>query len=232
MTPDSPAQAQTPVISLSNVRKQYRTDLVATTAVNDVTLNIHPGEFVSIMGPSGCGKSTLLNLMALLDTPDAGSMKLLGEETAHTSETRRTSLRRDHIGVVFQSFNLIEGLTARENIELALHYQGVRGNRARELAYRTLADLGIRSRAEHRASQLSGGQQQRVAIARSVVGSPDVLLADEPTGNLDSESRGDVLALLHTLNSGGTTIVMVTHSPDDASHASRVLRMADGRLVE
>ncbi len=221
----------TPLIQTHDVRKVYSTDEVETTALNGVSLSIEPGEFVAIMGPSGCGKSTLLNLLGLLDRPTAGSFKLDGKEMGALSERERARQRRGMLGFVFQSFNLIDDLTVAENVELPLLY--LKASKA-ERARRTEAALdrvGMAHRRSHTPPQLSGGQQQRVAVARAVVAGPSLLLADEPTGNLDSTNGGAVMDLLADLNAAGTTIVMVTHSPSDAEYAQRVVNLFDGRIV-
>ena len=220
-----------PLILTHDVRKVYATEEVETSALNGVSLSIAPGEFVAIMGPSGCGKSTLLNLLGLLDRPSTGSFKLSGEEVGTLSERERARRRRGTLGFVFQSFNLIDELTVAENVELPLLY--LKASRA-EREQRTEAALdrvGMAHRRSHTPQQLSGGQQQRVAIARAVVAGPKLLLADEPTGNLDSRNGAAVMDLLAELNAAGTTIVMVTHSPSDAEYAHRVVNLFDGRVV-
>lgn len=220
------------VVELVGAVKRYRTEKLETTALNAISMAINAGEFVAVMGPSGCGKSSLLNAAGLLDRLDGGSLCLLGSETQNLSERQRSALRRQHIGFVFQSFNLIEQLTVEENVELALHYNGVRGAVARKRVDTVLERLQLSSRRSHYPSQLSGGQQQRVAIARAVINQPALILADEPTGNLDSENRAEVLSILRDLNTQGTTVVMVTHSPEDAARASRIVRLKDGQLDE
>ena len=220
------------VIELVGAVKRYRTEKLETTALNAISVAITAGEFVAVMGPSGCGKSSLLNAAGLLDRLDGGSLRLLGSETQNFSERQRAALRRQHIGFVFQSFNLIEQSSVEENVELALRYNGVRGAVARERVDTVLERLQLSSRRSHYPSQLSGGQQQRVAIARAVVNQPALILADEPTGNLDSQNRAEVLSILRDLNAQGTTVVMVTHSPEDAACASRIVRLKDGQLDE
>ena len=220
-----------PLILTHDLRKVYATDEVETSALNGVSLSIQPGEFVAVMGPSGCGKSTLLNLLGLLDRPSSGSYRLAGAEVGALPERERARKRRGALGFVFQSFNLIDDLTVAENVELPLVY--LKASKA-ERAERTEAALdrvGMAHRRGHTPQQLSGGQQQRVAIARAVVAGPQLLLADEPTGNLDSKNGAAVMDLLAELNAAGTTIVMVTHSPSDAEYAQRVVNLFDGRVV-
>jgi putative ABC transport system ATP-binding protein len=219
------------MIKTTRLNKVFRTDHVETTALDAVDLEIADAEFVAIMGPSGCGKSTLLNLLGLLDTPDSGEYHLNGREVSRLSETARTHLRKGTIGFVFQSFNLIDDLSVRENVELPLLYLGVPPRDRAERVEAALARVGIGHRAGHHPQQLSGGQQQRVAIARAVVAGPRLVLADEPTGNLDSVHGAEVMELLSELNRGGTTIVMVTHSASDAAYANRVVRLLDGRVL-
>jgi putative ABC transport system ATP-binding protein len=219
------------MIKIENLDKIYRTDEVQTKALNNVSLAVREGEFVAIMGPSGCGKSTLLNILGLLDEPDGGRFAFAGTEVARTTERRRAELRKQHIGFVFQSFNLIEELTVAENVELPLIYLGVGAAERKEKVARVLEKMQIMHRRNHFPQQLSGGQQQRVAVARAVVNSPRLILADEPTGNLDSSNGNEVMELLTELNEGGTTIVMVTHSEHDARYAHRVVRLLDGQVV-
>ncbi len=218
------------MLALSHLTKNYRTTEVETQALNDISLNVAQGEFVAVMGPSGCGKSTLLNILGLLDTPSAGSYRLLGEEIAGSNEQKLTRLRRDHIGFVFQSFNLIDDLTVEENVEVALLYRKDGGGRRKRVA-EALERVGVAHRARHRPQQLSGGQQQRVAIARALVSNPKLILADEPTGNLDTENGAAVMDLLKGASAAGTTIVMVTHSPVHAAAAGRIVKMLDGAIV-
>ncbi|MBI4551174.1 MAG: ABC transporter ATP-binding protein [Candidatus Latescibacteria bacterium] len=217
------------MIKTTNLKKLYRTEEVETTALNNVNLEIQAGEFVAIMGPSGCGKSTLLNLLGLLDNPTDGQYRFLEHEVSHYSERQRANLRKASIGFVFQSFNLIDELTVYENVELPLLYLGVSERRKR---VETLLDqMQILPRKNHFPQQLSGGQQQRVAVARAVIGQPKLILADEPTGNLDSANSAEVMQLLTGLNDTGTTIVMVTHSPSHAEYAHRIVHLFDGHIV-
>jgi putative ABC transport system ATP-binding protein len=219
------------MIRLSALRKSYRTDTVETTALDDIDLGIDAGEFVAIMGPSGCGKSTLLNIIGLLDRPTGGTYALEGREVARLPENELTDIRKRRIGFIFQNFNLIDELSVRENVELALLYHGIsRAERAERVA-RVLDKVGIAHRANHHPSQLSGGQQQRVAVARAVVAAPPLILADEPTGNLDTAHGEEVMRMLRSLNEEGSTIVMVTHSPAHADYAGRVVNMLDGRVL-
>jgi putative ABC transport system ATP-binding protein len=219
------------MIRLSALRKAYRTETVETTALDAIDLAIDAGEFVAIMGPSGCGKSTLLNMIGLLDRPTGGSYALEGREVAQLPENALTDIRKRRIGFIFQNFNLIDELSVRENVELALLYHGL--GRAERLARvdKVLDKVGIAHRANHRPSQLSGGQQQRVAVARAVVAEPPLILADEPTGNLDTAHGEEVMRMLRALNEDGATIVMVTHSPAHADYAGRVVNMLDGRVL-
>ncbi len=219
------------MIKTVNLQKIFRTDEVETWALNDINLHIAEGEFVAVMGPSGCGKSTLLNILGLLDNPTSGSYLLNGKEVAGFTESQRTSLRKGVIGFVFQSFNLIDELTVFENIELPLLYMGVSAFRRKEMVNKVMERMGITHREKHFPQQLSGGQQQRVAIARAVVAEPKLILADEPTGNLDSRNGKEVMQLLTELNKEGTTVVMVTHSQRDAGYASRTINLFDGQLV-
>jgi putative ABC transport system ATP-binding protein len=209
----------------------YRTEDVETTALDRFDLAIAAGEFLAIMGPSGCGKSTLLNILGMLDTPTAGAYVFKGENIAGYSERKLADLRKRNIGFIFQSFNLIDELTVAENVELALLYHDVAGAERRRRVGEALERVGMAHRAGHRPAQLSGGQQQRVAVARAVVAAPAMILADEPTGNLDSQHGAEVMGLLRELNGRGTTVVMVTHSPSDAGHARRVIHMIDGRFA-
>ena len=215
-----------------NLRKVFTTDVVETHALNGVSIDIHDGEFVAIMGPSGCGKSTLLNILGMLDTPTEGTYMLDGREVGTLKEDERTAYRRGKIGFVFQSFNLIEELNVAENVGLPLGYLGIKGEKRRKLVAETLERMGISHRATHHPNQLSGGQQQRVAIARAVVCKPGLVLADEPTGNLDSKNGIEVMELLRELNREGTTVVMVTHSQRDASYADRIINLFDGQIVD
>jgi putative ABC transport system ATP-binding protein len=218
------------MLKLTNIAKDYRTSEIETRALDNISLEVKRGEFVAIMGPSGCGKSTLLNILGLLDSPSAGSYRLLGEEIAQSSEQKLTQLRRDHIGFVFQSFNLIDDLTVEENVEVALIYRKDKSGRKKRIA-EALDRVGVAHRARHRPQQLSGGQQQRVAIARALVSNPELILADEPTGNLDTENGAAVMNLLKGASRAGTTIIMVTHSPVHAAEASRTVKLLDGKVV-
>ena len=219
-------------LKTENLRKVFSTDVVETHALNGVDINIHDGEFVAIMGPSGCGKSTLLNILGMLDTPTDGTYWLDGREVSQLKEDDRTAYRRGKIGFVFQSFNLIEEINVTENVGLPLGYLGIKGEQRRKRVEETLERMGISHRAGHYPNQLSGGQQQRVAIARAVVCKPGLILADEPTGNLDSKNGKEVMELLRELNREGTTVVMVTHSQRDASYADRVINLFDGQIVD
>ncbi len=219
------------MIRLSALRKSYRTESVETTALDDIDLQIDAGEFVAIMGPSGCGKSTLLNMIGLLDRPTGGQYALEGREVATLPENALTDIRKRRIGFIFQNFNLIDELSVRENVELALLYHGISAAERRARVDKVLDKVGIAHRAGHRPSQLSGGQQQRVAVARAVVAEPPLILADEPTGNLDTAHGEEVMRMLRSLNEEGATIVMVTHSPAHADYAGRVVNMLDGRVL-
>ncbi len=209
----------------------FRTSEIETSALNGVNIEVKDGEFVAIMGPSGCGKSTLLNIIGLLDNPTSGSYEIDGKEVSGLKENERTSLRKGNIGFVFQSFNLIDELTVAQNVELPLTYLNIPSSKRKELVKEVLERVNLSHRAKHYPAQLSGGQQQRVAIARAVVTNPKILLADEPTGNLDSTNGKEVMELLNELNRGGTTIVMVTHSSHDASFADRTINLFDGSVV-
>lgn len=220
------------MIRIENLTRVFRTDEVETVALDGVSLEVKDGEFVAIMGPSGCGKSTLLNILGLLDNPDKGKYWLGEKEVSRLKEKDRTRYRKGRIGFVFQSFNLIEELTVEENIELQLKYLGVNRTERKQRTLDILRQVNMSHRAKHYPQQLSGGQQQRVAIARAVVGHPQLILADEPTGNLDSRNGKEVMELLSRLNSEGTTIVMVTHSHHDATYANRIINMFDGQIVE
>ena len=220
------------MIKIEELTKIFRTEAVETTALNGVSLEVKEGEFVAIMGPSGCGKSTLLSILGLLDNPTSGNYYLDGEEVGHLKERARTNYRKGRIGFVFQSFNLIDELTVEENVDLQLKYLDVPKAERKERVLEILRKVSLSQRAKHYPQQLSGGQQQRVAIARAVVGRPKLILADEPTGNLDSNNSEEVMALLNQLNAEGTTIVMVTHSQHDATYANRVINLLDGAIVD
>jgi putative ABC transport system ATP-binding protein len=219
------------MIKTVNLNKIYTTEEVETTALNNVNINIEKGEFVSIMGPSGCGKSTLLNILGLLDNPSNGEYHFVGHEVSKYSERQRAQLRKENIGFVFQSFNLIDELTVYENVELPLLYLGYSSDDRKKRVQEVLDRMEIRHRETHFPQQLSGGQQQRVAVARAIVGNPKIILADEPTGNLDSSHGDEVMNMLTSLNEQGTTIVMVTHSPTYAEYGNRVIHLFDGHVV-
>jgi putative ABC transport system ATP-binding protein len=219
------------MLKLVGVSKVHQAGEIQTTALDRIDLEIEAGEYVAITGPSGCGKSTMLGILGLLDVPTHGEYWFEGQNIAGWSEAQLNKLRRGRIGFIFQSFNLIEELTVFENVELALEYNGTPARERRERVTAMLDKLGVEHRASHRPSQLSGGQQQRVAIARALVSGPAVLLADEPTGNLDSAHGDEVMRLLRDINAEGTTVVMVTHSPDHAAQASRTLNLLDGRIM-
>ncbi len=219
------------MLKLHNLSKMYRTDEVETVALDSVNIEINTGEFVAIMGPSGCGKSTLLNIIGMLDSPSSGQYIFQGEDISDYTETRRSHIRKKNIGFIFQSFNLIDELTVAENVELALLYHNLPGKERKERVNEVMDKIGIAHRAKHMPSQLSGGQQQRVAVARAVVGNQGLILADEPTGNLDSAHGQEVMEMLRVLNDEGSTIVMVTHSPAHADYARRTINLFDGRVV-
>jgi len=220
-----------PMLSMRNLSRVYRTDTVETTALDSIYLDVADGEFVAIMGPSGCGKSTLLNVIGMLDSPTSGTYLFDGTDVSGLNEARLADFRKRNIGFIFQSFNLVDELTVRENVELALLYHNVPASDRRARVDQVMDRVGIAHRAKHRPSQLSGGQQQRVAVARALVGSPKLILADEPTGNLDTAHGEEVMRMLQALNQEGSTIVMVTHSPGHADYASRVVNMLDGRVL-
>ena len=220
------------MIRTENLTRIFRTEEVETIALNGVNIEVEDGEFIAIMGPSGCGKSTLLNILGLLDSPTEGKYWLNNEEVGHLKERERTAYRKGRIGFVFQNFNLIDELTVEENVDLQLRYLGVGKAERKERVLEILRKVKLSHRAKHYPHQLSGGQQQRVAIARAVVGKPSIILADEPTGNLDSKNGMEVMQLLSELNEEGTTIVMVTHSKHDATYASRIINLFDGQVVD
>jgi putative ABC transport system ATP-binding protein len=219
------------VLELAEVRKTYRSGELSVEALRGVSFVVRAGEFVAVMGPSGSGKTTLLGILGCLDRPTSGSYRLVGQEMSDLSETRRAHVRGAEIGFVFQAYNLLPSATAYKNVELPLVYARVPLRERRQRVLDALAEVGLSDRASHLPTQLSGGQQQRAAIARALVADPSVVLADEPTGNLDSTSAEEVLAVLERLNRGGSTIVLVTHSAEVAERAGRILRMADGLLV-
>ena len=220
------------MLNMRDLSRIYRTDTVETTALDGVNLDIEDGEFVAIMGPSGCGKSTLLNVIGMLDSPSSGSYVFNGEEVAGLPEAKLADVRKKNLGFIFQSFNLVDELSVRENVELALLYHDVPASERRRRTDEVMDKVGIGHRAKHRPSQLSGGQQQRVAVARALVGNPKLILADEPTGNLDTHHGEEVMKMLQALNAEGSTIVMVTHSPGHADYAGRVVNMLDGRVLQ
>ena len=220
------------MIQISNLKKVFHYSDVYTVALGGINLEIDEGEFVAILGPSGCGKTTLLNILGLLDNPSEGNYLLEGVEVSRLKESQRTALRKGKVGFIFQSFNLIDELNVEQNVELPLKYMGVKAEERKARVTETLRRLNIAHRAKHYPNELSGGQQQRVAIARAVICNPRLILADEPTGNLDTRNGKEVMDLLAELNDDGTTIVMVTHSQRDASYAHRIVNMLDGFLVE
>jgi putative ABC transport system ATP-binding protein len=220
------------MLSMTDLSRVYRTDTVETSALDGINLEINQREFVAIMGPSGCGKSTLLNVIGMLDSPSGGSYVFNGVEVGNKSEAELADIRKQNIGFIFQSFNLVDELSVRENIELALLYHDVPAAERRSRVDEVMDRVGIAHRAKHRPSQLSGGQQQRVAVARALVGNPRLILADEPTGNLDTQHGDEVMKMLQGLNREGSTIVMVTHSPAHADYAGRIVNMLDGRVLQ
>ena len=220
------------MIKLDNITKIFSTEEAQTTSLNGVSLEIKEGEFVAIMGPSGCGKSTLLNIMGLIDTPTEGTYLLNGKDVSTLTENERTDIRKGVIGFVFQSFNLIDELNVNENVELPLLYMGVPAKERKERVLEVLRRMNMSQRGKHYPSQLSGGQQQRVAIARAVISNPKIILADEPTGNLDSKNGLEVMEMLSQLNDEGTTIIMVTHSQHDATYANRIINLYDGQIID
>jgi putative ABC transport system ATP-binding protein len=219
------------MLKLENVSKIYRTTEVETHALGGVSMDVAAGEFLAIMGPSGCGKSTLLNILGLLDSPDGGHYWFFGEDVARYSEKQLTQLRRGGVGFIFQSFNLVDDLNVRENVEVSLLYRGMGSGERRSRVAAALERVGLSHRARHLPNQLSGGQQQRVAIARALVGEPKLILADEPTGNLDTENGAAVMEMLTEINRSGTTVIMVTHSLVHAAQARRTVKLLDGRVV-
>ncbi len=219
------------IIETNNLQKRYRTELVETTALDSIDLAVEPGQFVSVMGPSGCGKSTLLHILGLIDSPSEGHYRFMGEDVSRYAEKRRALLRKRNIGFVFQNFNLIDELTVFENVELPLVYTKVPAHERKTRVDAILERMDIAHRRDHFPGQLSGGQQQRVAVARAVVNQPSLILADEPTGNLDSENGHEVMRILLALHAEGTSIVMVTHSADNAAFGERTIRMLDGRVI-
>lgn len=219
------------MLQVKDLKKVFRTEEIETIALNGVSFEVNKGEFVAIMGPSGCGKSTLLNILGLLDNPTSGSYRLLDKEVSTLKEKDRTKFRKGNIGFVFQNFNLIDELNVFENVELPLIYMDIKASERKVMVNNILKRMNISHRASHFPQQLSGGQQQRVAIARAVVCNPALILADEPTGNLDSKNGKEVMELLTELNKEGTTIIMVTHSQHDATYTQRVLNLFDGQLV-
>ena len=219
------------IIETENLKKVYRTDVVETTAVDDVNFTLSEGQFVSVMGPSGCGKSTLLHVLGLIDSPTAGRYRFLGEDVSGYPERKRARIRKANIGFVFQSFNLIDELTVYENVELPLVYAELPASERRGRVEAVLEKMDIGHRRDHFPAQLSGGQQQRVAVARALVNKPNLILADEPTGNLDSEHGDEVMKLLLKLNEEGTTILMVTHSAANAAFSGRIVNLLDGKIV-
>jgi putative ABC transport system ATP-binding protein len=220
------------MLTMRELSKVYRADTVQTTALDAIDLEIAEGEFVAIMGPSGCGKSTLLNMIGMLDSPSSGSYVFNGKEVAGLSESKLADVRKESIGFIFQSFNLVDELSVRDNVELALLYHNVSASERKRRVDEVMDKVGIAHRARHRPSQLSGGQQQRVAVARALVANPKLILADEPTGNLDTHHGEEVMRMLQTLNGEGSTIVMVTHSPAHADYAGRIVSMLDGRILQ
>ena len=219
------------MIRLEGVTKLYRTAEMETRALAGVDLNVQPGEFVAVMGPSGCGKSTLLNIVGLIDSPSSGHYYFGDREISGYSESRLAGLRKGRIGFIFQSFNLIDELNVYENVELPLLYRGISRAQRRNLVREALELVDLSARARHRPEQLSGGQQQRAAVARAVVNDPSLILADEPTGNLDTKNGEDVMGMLETLHEQGATILMVTHSPSLSARADRIVNLLDGRIV-
>ncbi|WP_217875380.1 ABC transporter ATP-binding protein [Pseudoalteromonas shioyasakiensis] len=219
------------MIKLTNLSRVFRTQDVETTALNNINLHVNEGEFLAIMGPSGCGKSTLLSILGMLDSPSAGSFEFLGQDIAGFGEKQLATLRKASIGFVFQSFNLIDELTVFENVELPLQYQNISKSERKQRVEAILKRVAIDHRADHLPQQLSGGQQQRVAVARALVINPKLILADEPTGNLDSKNGDEVMAILRELNREGTTVIVVTHSEKEGNYADRLVRLLDGQVM-
>lgn len=219
------------MIKTINLSKVYQTDEVETISLDKINITVREGEFLAIMGPSGCGKSTLLNILGLIDNPSSGEFYFMDKEVSRYNERQRAEVRKHNIGFIFQSFNLIDELTVQENIELPLLYQKISKTERRQRAVEVMERLQIAHRAKHFPQQLSGGQQQRVAVARAVVTKPKLILADEPTGNLDSKNGDEVMGIIKSLNAAGTTVIMVTHSPEHAQQAERVVHLFDGKLV-
>lgn len=219
------------MIKTINLSKMYQTDEVETISLDKINLTVREGEFLAVMGPSGCGKSTLLNILGLIDNPSSGEFYFLGKEVSNYTERQRAELRKQNVGFIFQSFNLIDELTVQENIELPLLYQKLSATERKKRAIEVMEKLQIAHRAKHFPQQLSGGQQQRVAVARAVITQPKLILADEPTGNLDSRNGDEVMDIIKSLNALGTTVIMVTHSPEHAQHAERVVNLFDGKLL-
>lgn len=220
------------MIEVKDLNKVYKTDEIETTSLNNLNFKINEGEFVAIMGPSGCGKSTLLNILGLLDNPTSGEYHFNNVEASKLSQHERTTIRKGQVGFIFQSFNLIDDLTVYENVELPLLYMKVHKQERKQRVENILKKVDILHRRNHFPNQLSGGQQQRVAVARAIVSDPKLILADEPTGNLDSENGNDVIKLIQKLNDEGSTIIMVTHSTHDAGFAKRTIKLFDGKVVE
>jgi len=220
------------VLCITDISKTYKTEKLSVPVLYDIDLKINKGEFVSIMGPSGCGKSTLMNLIGCLDRPSGGSIVLNGNNIASLSDSRLAEIRNKYIGFVFQTFNLLPRITAVENVEIPLIYSGVERKERRKKALEALDSMGVLKRADHKPNEISGGERQRVAVARAIVNSPSIILADEPTGNLDSKSGKEVMNIFKDLNKSGVTILMVTHDPGIASYGSRMVRLFDGKVVE
>ena len=220
------------MLTMRELSRVYRTETVETTALDKIDLDIEDGEFVAVMGPSGCGKSTLLNVIGMLDSPTSGSYVFDGKEVAGLTEAKLADIRKQNIGFIFQSFNLVDELSVRENVELALLYHDVAASERRRRVDAVMDRVGIAHRSNHRPSQLSGGQQQRVAVARALVANPKLILADEPTGNLDTANGEEVMRMLRSLNEEGSTIIMVTHSASHADYAGRIVNMLDGRILQ